>query len=166
MDVKLGWIAGAAPGRLAVLPRPRGGDWLDDEIASLRIAGVDVLVSLLTPAEAAELDLVREAEFCRGRGLDFLSFPIEDRGVPSCDREFDRLVRTLTDRIDAGRSLAIHCRMGIGRSAVVAAALLVRRGLSADAAFERIAAARGLAVPDTDEQRGWVARFAEAHRAP
>ena len=40
-----------------MLPRPRGGDWLADEIRSLRACGVDVLVSLLTGEEVGELDL-------------------------------------------------------------------------------------------------------------
>jgi hypothetical protein len=45
-------IGGATPGRLAIVPRPRGGDWLADEVARLKAAGVDILVSMLEPAEA------------------------------------------------------------------------------------------------------------------
>lgn len=44
-------------GRLSTMARPRGGDWLTGELGDLAIAGVDVVVSLLTDAEAAELDL-------------------------------------------------------------------------------------------------------------
>ena len=55
-------------GRLAIVPRPRGGDWLADEIQALREAGVDVLVSLLTADEVAELDLAREEAWCHTMG--------------------------------------------------------------------------------------------------
>ena len=56
------WIAREGPGRLAIMPRD--GDWLEDELRGLRQAGVEVLVSLLTPAEVHELGL--EAEALRG----------------------------------------------------------------------------------------------------
>jgi hypothetical protein len=42
--------------------RPRGNDWLSDEMNGLREAGTNVLVSMLTADEAKELDLQGEAE--------------------------------------------------------------------------------------------------------
>ena len=68
--------------RLAITPRPRGRDWLDDDIRFLQRAGVDVVVSALTPAEVEELGLLEEGHCCQSNGLEFLSFPIEDRSVP------------------------------------------------------------------------------------
>jgi hypothetical protein len=65
--------------RLAITPRPRGRDWLEDDIRFLQRAGVDVLVSALTPAEAEELGLLEEGHYCQSNGLEFLYFPIEDR---------------------------------------------------------------------------------------
>ena len=43
--------------RLAIIPRPRGQDWLADDIGALRNAGVDIVVSALTPAETEEWGL-------------------------------------------------------------------------------------------------------------
>src|SRR6516165_8724703 len=83
MRTELYWIAGPWPGRLAIMPRPRGGDWLEDEVRSWRRFGVDVVLSLLTPDEIAELSLADEQELCRANGIQLLSFPITDRGVPS-----------------------------------------------------------------------------------
>jgi hypothetical protein len=65
------------------MPRPCGGDWLEDEIQSWRQAGVDVVVSLLTREEQTELNLADEEALCRANGIEFGSFPIVDRGVPS-----------------------------------------------------------------------------------
>jgi hypothetical protein len=77
------WIEGPWPGWLAILPRPRGGDWLEDDIRSWQQAGLDLIVSLLTSDEIAELGLAEEARLCQASGLQFLSFPIVDRNVPS-----------------------------------------------------------------------------------
>src|ERR1700743_3176736 len=51
------WINPGANGRLAIVPRPRGGDWLADDLHALRREGIDILVSLLTPSEVEELGL-------------------------------------------------------------------------------------------------------------
>ena len=48
-----------APGRLATMAHPRGGDWLEDECAGLADAGVDLLVSALTDSELQELSLAQ-----------------------------------------------------------------------------------------------------------
>src|SRR3954447_4139102 len=75
-------IPGPWPGRLLIVPRPRGGDWLTDEVAAWRRAGVDVVLSLLTPAETNDLVIASEEAACRANGISFMSFPIPDRGVP------------------------------------------------------------------------------------
>ncbi len=60
MDKEVFWITGPWPGRLAIALRPRGGDWLSDEIRSWRDMGLNVVVSLLTPNEILELELDQE----------------------------------------------------------------------------------------------------------
>jgi protein-tyrosine phosphatase len=59
-----------------------------------------------------------------------------------------------------GRTVVIHCRAGIGRSAVIAACALICSGQDVGTAFNEISRSRGVMVPDTDEQREWVASFA------
>ena len=55
------WIDLPAGVRLAIMPRPRAGDWLDDEVAGWRAEGIGVIVSLLEAGEVKELGLPREA---------------------------------------------------------------------------------------------------------
>ena len=161
MRAEIFWIDGVRGGRLAVLPRPRGGDWLEDEVRSLRAAGVDVLVSLLTHDEVAELDLGDEAKCCAAAGIEFVSLPTEDRGVPDSAADTLALVRRLASLVAQGEGMAIHCRQGVGRSALIAACVLITLGESPDRAWERVARARGCPVPDTAEQRQWVLSFAD-----
>jgi protein-tyrosine phosphatase len=162
MRAELYWIE-AAPGRhLAVMPRPRAGDWLEDEVASWRQAGLDVIVSLLEPAEVAELGLAGEEAACRAAGLEFLSFAIADRGVPASRERFAELIARLEGLVGQGRRIGIHCRIGVGRSALVAACLLARLGLGPAEAFALVGRARGLSVPDTAEQVRWVEAWCAA----
>jgi protein-tyrosine phosphatase len=163
MRAEIFWAEGLREGRLAVLPRPRGGDWLADEVRSLRAGGVDVLVSLLTRDEVAELGLAEEAAFCAAGGIEFLSFPFADRGVPASAPGALALVRRLAALVAGGKAVAVHCRQGVGRSALLAACVLAALGERPETAFQRIAAARGRPVPDTAEQREWVLRFTERH---
>jgi len=152
-------IEGVACGRLAIMPRPRAGDWLPDEVESWRHAGMDCIVSLLEPGEVAELALEREKELCEEAGLEFAQFPITDRGVPQSTQAFSALIESLVSRLRLGRGVAIHCRMGVGRSALVAACLLAALGKPLESAWRSIEKARRLSVPDTEEQRAWVSSF-------
>ena len=162
MHPKVFWIDRVGAGLLGIMPRPRGGDWLDGEIQSLAKAGVNVVVSLLTADEVAELELQDEERLCGDCGLRFISFSIPDRGVPFSMPEAGRTLDLILDELTAGKAVAVHCRMGIGRSALVAACLLKSQGVGMDEAFAMISRARGFFVPDTEEQREWVKRFTSA----
>jgi protein-tyrosine phosphatase len=162
MRTELYWIEGPWRGRLAIMPRPRGGDWLEDEIQSWRHAGVDVVVSLLTREEQSELNLRDEEALCRANNIEFGSFPIVDRSVPSSAEGFSEQVIKLAEQLANGQNIAVHCRQGIGRAALVAICLLTVSGMEPAAAMERVGAARGCDVPETPEQRRWIADFAKS----
>lgn len=153
------WIDAPASGRLAILSRPRAGEWLAEQIAGWHAAGIQTVVSLLEPHEAQELDLRDVPGLCARHAIDHVSFPIADRGVPSSRAAATALARRLATELNAGRSVAVHCRAGIGRSSLMAAAVLVQLAREPASAFEAVANARGVAVPDTDEQRDWVSRM-------
>ena len=156
MRTNIYWLDDSQLGRIGIMPRPRGGDWLEDEIRALRDAGVDVIVSLLEKHEIEELDLQHEPAYCNANDIVYLSLPIVDRGVPKSGREMLDFARKLKGFIEEGKNLVIHCRQGIGRSTVMAVAVLALIGMPAETAFEVIARARGCSVPDTDQQRDWV----------
>ena len=160
MKTPLYWIPGPWNGRLATAPRPRGGDWLDDEIGGWKSEGITIVVSTLTKSEAAHLDLDREGLVCKTAGIEFHQFPIPDVTVPESTQHVSVFLRPLERKLVDGASLVVHCRMGIGRSSTLAACLLILAGVSPDDAFARICIARGCAVPDTQEQRRWVEAFA------
>ncbi|MBA4065442.1 MAG: tyrosine protein phosphatase [Isosphaera sp.] len=160
MRTELFWVPVPFPGRLAVAPRPRGGDWLADEMGGWRAAGVETVVSLLEADEAAGLDLAGEEAAARAHGVRFRAFPVPDRGVPAARTGFRELVAEVTAELAAGRRVAVHCRQGVGRAGLVAAGVLIAAGLDPAAAAARVGAARGRPVPETDAQRHWLDEFA------
>ena len=106
--MKLYWVETGNQLRLAIVPRPRGDDWLKDELDQMKRAGVDVLVSMLQVDEAAELGLSSEANLCEARGIVFRSFPIPDRETPPSTASFSRFVEDLRAETHAGRSVAVR----------------------------------------------------------
>lgn len=151
-------ISGLTLGRLAIAGRPRGGDWLEVDLALLRREGFTVLVSALTREEEDELELRRERTAAEAAGFLYRSLPIPDRGLP-IKAAIEPALIELAGLIKGGAAVAVHCRMGIGRSSMICASVLRLAGASASDAFARIESARGLAVPDTDAQRAWVESF-------
>src|SRR5437762_835432 len=106
------WIHGPWRGKLAIFARPRGADWLPDEVARWKEAGLDTIVSLLTHAENSELGLTEERELVEQTGLTFISFPIADYSVPTSKKITRQLVDQLEHWLGRGSSIGIHCRQG------------------------------------------------------
>jgi protein-tyrosine phosphatase len=144
------------PGTLAITPRPRGGDWLGDDIRRLGAQGVDVLVSLLTRPEQQELGLEDEASACTAFGIEFVSVPVADLGVPENARSFIAEVSRLATTLQAKGFVAVHCRQSVGRSGLLATSIAVALGVPLGRAVEVISAARGVRVPETPDQMAWL----------
>ena len=138
------------------MPRPRGNDWLEDEIKRLKQIGIQTVVSLLEKDEVQELGLRTEETACNANGLHFICSPIRDRDVPRDAVAVNQLVRELINRIGDGEKLVVHCRMGIGRAAIIAGAVLLQYGYTTPQLIDKISKARELKVPDTQEQINWL----------
>jgi protein-tyrosine phosphatase len=153
MPSELYWIGADATARLAIMARPRAGDWLEDEIAHWKHSGVGIVVSLLEREEIDDLGLGLETSLCEESGIEYISFPIPDRGLPN---DTEARLRFAAGVLARKKPIAIHCRAGIGRSSIMAAAFLISSGVRAETALWAIAEARRLPIPDTDAQREWV----------
>lgn len=149
-------------GSLAIAPRPRGGDWLEDDIADLARSGVRVLVSMLREDEQHELGLQGEAAACSRCQIEFVPVPVPDLGAPTDGEAFIRAVHGLADRIRTGASIAMHCRQSVGRSGMLAVSIAVALGVPLESALADVSRARGVSVPETKEQIDWLRRNAAA----
>lgn len=152
------WIENPIGFRLAIMARPRSGDWLEGEVENWHCNGVTDVVSLLENNEVQDLELEAEESLCISHDISFFSFPIVDRGIPSSYNETLTFIKILSERLKDG-SIAIHCRAGIGRSSLIAAAILILNGVKANESLKLISEARNLQVPDTQVQIDWLREF-------
>ena len=166
IDVDAWRVVAVGAGELWVMARPAPADGERDGFQALARHGLTAVVSLLERSEALELELGDEAARAGRHGLRFASWPIPDRGVPESAHAFGRFVRAMRADIAGGDRTVVHCRAGIGRTGLVAAAVLVADGVGVEDAFGRVSRARGVSVPDTPEQARWLARCVDRVAGP
>ena len=143
-------------GSLSIMPKPLAGEWIEDEFLNISNKGINLIVSLLEYQEAYAVGLHREKEIAEKNGMSFISFPIQDRGLPNSLMTFKKLISDLYNQISNGVNVVVHCRAGIGRSGLVAAGILLHHGLDPVEAFALVSLKRGVTVPDTEEQKEWL----------
>ena len=89
-------------------------------------------------------------------GIEFISFPIPDRGVPASLLLALPLLTKIAGALEEGKNVAVHCRQGVGRSGMIAAGVLVSSGAGTEDAIKAVSNARGVPVPETSSQREWL----------
>src|SRR5262249_51981280 len=129
-------------GMLAITPRPRGGDWLEVDVAALSAGGVNILVSLLESEESAELGLDDELGCCAAHDIKFLSLPVPDLGAPLDSTGFVQVATNLARLLREGKHVAVHCRQSVGRSGLLAVSVAVASGVELVEALEIVSKAR------------------------
>lgn len=143
----------ALPGKLGGLPRPGIVADIAADLEGLARLGVDVLVTL---EETRTID----PAVLRSFDVSSLHFPIPDQGVPPLEAAIG-LCREVDELLARGRAVAFHCRAGLGRTGTMLACQLVRRGIGAAAAVERVRQLNHRCI-QTDGQARFVKQFEEA----
>ena len=143
----------ALPGKLGGLPRPGIVAALEADLEGLTRLGVDVLVTL---EETQTID----PEVLRSFDVSSLHLPIPDQGVPALHAAMG-LCREVDELLARGRTVAFHCRAGLGRTGTMLACQLVRRGAGAAVAVERMRQLNHRCI-QTDGQARFVRQFEEA----
>ena len=137
------------------MARPRGNEWLEDEVKKLAMREVNLVVSLLEESEIIELGIEQEELLCHQHQIEFVHFPIQDRGFPNSKESYFSLIKTLYQHLSLQKKIVVHCRMGIGRASLMAAGVLMMNGSKREDVFDVISYYRGFQVPDTIEQITW-----------
>lgn len=143
-------------GSLSIMPKPAAADAPLAFFKALRGAGITHVLSLLSHEDIAKLNLEEEAQWCNSVGIHFSHYPIEDFSVPVSPSAFLDKVQELHKAITSGQHWVIHCHGGIGRSGMMAVALLIHEGYRPEQAIETVSNARGVPVPDTPEQKEFL----------
>jgi len=139
---------------------------IDDSESFLRqllASGIDAFVDLTEEDELTHYQqLLPKLSY---RELLYRRFEIQDYSVPSI-ATMHAIVAHLNTLLDAGKTVYLHCRGGIGRSGTVAGCWLRSQGLTGEEALSEVArrfaksnAARYTQSPETDEQRQMVTDY-------
>ncbi|MEQ8275708.1 MAG: tyrosine protein phosphatase [Deltaproteobacteria bacterium] len=166
MRAPFSWAELPGPGRITIRPRPPGGDQLDDAMRALAGQGATVLGSMLTDEEVTILGLTDEGAAAERQGIRFVRFPIVDHRTPTSLEDAIVFADELATAYRGGGSIVLHCFAGIGRSALMAIATLVRAGVPLEDATLALSAARGLRVPETPQQWAFVQAIEAATSKP
>lgn len=136
-----------------------------EEIARFAAADSGLVISLTPAPEMTQLGMppIVLEQACREHGMAWRHMAVADMGVAGSAaldtwREIGPLAHGL---LDAGRSVAIHCRMGLGRTGTLAGILLVERGMGPGEAIAAIRRARPGSIETMRQEsmiRAWAAR--------
>ncbi|HYB33576.1 MAG TPA: ADP-ribosylglycohydrolase family protein [Steroidobacteraceae bacterium] len=153
------------PGKLLAGEYPGGvtPQQTQERLARVLAAGITYFLDLTHPGESVPYDHGLPLE------IDYLRKPIPDHGLPAEPGHMGETLLCLRQALRAGRVVYLHCRAGIGRTAMVAGCLLVEQGLSGDEALAELnrvwqQSARAEdwpAVPETKEQADYVRQWTQ-----
>lgn len=174
--LRVGWVpvppgqSGTRPrGRLGITLAPgkhapsfQGPAWARDLAADLRalvdVHAAAVLVSLLEEEERAFLQIPTLLDEAARAGLVVRALAIPDGRVPTLAAARP-LVAAIVADLDAGKTVVVHCRGGLGRAPTIAGCVLRALGLTQDETLAALLSARGPGVPETRAQAAFVGAF-------
>ena len=131
------FIAGEYPANVTA-----GGRAGERKLEAIVRYGVTLFVDLTREEDELEPyeDLARRIAERSGKKIDYRRFPIPDGDIPPSD-EVTREILDFIDRcIEDGGCVYLHCLGGIGRTGTLVGCFLVRHGLEADKALEKVEA--------------------------
>jgi ADP-ribosylglycohydrolase len=163
------WVV---PGRLLVgaFPGSRSRANAMDKLRRFLEAGVTCFIDLTESTETAAYEQLLPFETPRGRRIEYLREPILDHGVPDARETMARVLAMLNGALESGHVVYLHCRAGIGRSAMVAGCWLAERAGDGEVALRQLRdlwqqAAQSQhypVVPETSEQTEFVRTWRRA----
>jgi protein-tyrosine phosphatase len=150
------------------LPRTSGSLWLcgrndvgPDPEAALRWADDASTIVCLNGVEELVMRFPDYVDWLRAhQGERAIWFPIENFNAPS-PRTVMPVLRMITERLEAGEGVVMHCAAGQGRAGTMATCVLMTLGQSPSDAVRTVASNRVFAGPGSANQWALVEGVAE-----
>lgn len=133
---------------------------LASALETLHQAGAVSVISLMPLAELEQNGAGDIAAQCNALGLEWFHLPVADEQAPQSDFDLawmaskDRLLALLT----SGQSAAIHCKGGSGRTGLIAARILMAKGVPRASAISLVQALRPKAIQHP-AHLAWINQF-------
>lgn len=148
-------------GRLIFTPCPGSKDTsVAEALDTLRAAGAEAVITLMPSGELEQHQAAGLPALCAERNLQWFHLPVADEQVPQADfaAAWEQARERMQALLGQGGTLAIHCKGGSGRTGLIAARLLVDRGLPRDQAVAMIQSLRPKAIQHPAHV-AWLAQY-------
>lgn len=124
------------------------GESLYASLVTLKQAGASGIITLMPKAEMKRNAVTNLADLCAELGLAWFQCPIEDDHAPQADfasawQQYGAAVHQL---LKDGKKVAIHCKGGSGRTGLMAAQIMIERGVDKERVKQRVQALRPYAL--------------------
>jgi ADP-ribosylglycohydrolase len=166
------WVV---PGRFLVGEHPGSRSRAEalERLRSLLRAGVSCFVDLTEPSEMPGYESFLPFSTPSGRRIEYLREPIADHSVPTTRETMARLLAAVDQALAADHVVYLHCRAGIGRSAMAAGCWIASQPVLTGDPLERLQvlwrqseqSANWPVVPETAEQAEFVRTWSPRHAA-
>lgn len=136
-----------APDGAALLLTPCPGTKnisLADSLTQLIEAGGSLMITALEQSDLPVGEFDALAALCREKNLDWIHLPIVDDEIPTdhFEAQWPKTNEIIQATLNSGRSVIVHCKGGSGRTGIIAARILLRRGQALPDIIARIQALR------------------------
>jgi len=124
---------------LTPCPGSKGVD-LTTSLNEIKAMGTEAVLTLMTEAELDNNGLSSIGASVKAKGMSWFHLPITDDEAPDSDflNAWETAGPAIHRLIEQGKTIAVHCKGGAGRTGVVAAQILLERGEQIKAVQERI----------------------------
>ena len=133
---------------------------LEQALLALQQAGAAGVITLMPHSELAANGAEQIAQQCHSLDLAWYHLPVADEQVPleAFGEGWRASRQALIEHLRGGRSLAIHCKGGSGRTGLIAARILIELGIDRGEAISQVQALRPKAIQHP-AHAGWIAQF-------
>ncbi|MFT6985165.1 MAG: protein-tyrosine phosphatase [Psychromonas sp.] len=124
---------------------------LKTSLTQLKQAGAEALLTLMTQDELDKNQLSTIGESVQAVGMTWYHLPIIDDHMPehAFMEAWENAGPAVQALLEQGKSIALHCKGGSGRTGLVAAQILLQRGEAIGPVMARIQAVRPNAFTQT-----------------
>lgn len=132
-------------GQLLLTPCPGTvNESLGASLQALKRKGAAAIITLMTTADLAEHKVEALGHTCETLGLEWFHLPIEDESVPSANTEqcWLNARKRIHQYLNENKAVVVHCKGGSGRTGILAATILLERGVDVNSAIDQIKALR------------------------
>jgi protein-tyrosine phosphatase len=113
---------------------------INASLNEIKATGAEAILTFMTQAELDRNNLSNLGELVKGKGMSWFHLPILDDEAP--EMPFLTAWKTAGPAvhrlIEQGKSIAVHCKGGSGRTGIIAAQILLERGEDLESLMKHI----------------------------